>query len=363
MKSIFKLFIFIIFFNLYFSTSSVFATENFVISAPKEVSVGESFNVSIFVNSPSQAINAVSGVIGVSGGVTFSKINRESNIINFWTSDPKIVGNQIRFEGIVLNPGYQGNNGFIFSASMVARKEGVATLSFSEGSILANDGLGSNVIDYLSSLAIKIKVPSIKVDPIPQSPIAIITTDEVTGKKVALPVITDYPESIDHASRAYIRGKGEPNALTKLTFKDVSVKSLGEQFIDSLQPKKNKPTEALIKNDEDGFFQYLSAENLVAGAYNITPFLVDEEQQTQKPGFGARILVNNSPLVKWLVVLINVLALLIPVVCLLIIIYFIPWYSRLRMKILNHKIQLEDEQLKLSEKEIKKKEDNINLGA
>ncbi|HRH25154.1 MAG TPA: hypothetical protein PLQ20_02350, partial [Candidatus Paceibacterota bacterium] len=79
----------------------------------------------------------------------------------------------------------------------------------------------------------------------------------------------------------------------------------------------------------------------------------------QKPGFGVQLLVNNSKMVRWLVVLINVLALLIPIVCLGVIIYFIPWYSRLRMKILNHKIKLEDERLTLTEKQIKKEESGV----
>ncbi|MBP6858171.1 MAG: hypothetical protein KBC11_03240 [Candidatus Pacebacteria bacterium] len=349
----------LIFSILVLDTKTAFADEKFIILAPKEVFVGESFSVSVLVSSPSQAMNAISGSIKSSGGISLSSVNKNSSIVNFWTSEPKVIGVQIPFEGVVLNPGYQGNSGNLFKVSLVARSEGVGTLSFSEGAILANDGLGSNIIDSLASVSIKIKPSSIKVDSIPSRPIAIVTTNG-SGKIVALPVITEYPESIDSKSRLSIKGKGEPNALTKIIFKDISIKSLGEQFIYSLQSKKNKPTEALVRNDEKGFFQYLSAENLVAGAYNVTPFLVEDDQQTQKPGFGVQLLVNNSKMVKWLVVLINVLALLIPIVCLIIIIiYFIPWYSRLRMKILNHKIKIEDERLSLSEKELKQKEENI----
>ena len=72
-----------------------------------------------------------------------------------------------------------------------------------------------------------------------------------------------------------------------------------------LQSKKNKPIDALIKNDNTGFFQHITAENLIAGAYSVTPYLVDEENQVQKPGFGARLLVNNSKLVKFLILFIN----------------------------------------------------------
>lgn len=343
-------------FAFLFTPLCAFASESFVISAPaRDLVVGESFNVTIYASSPAQAMNAVSGTLQVSGGVGVTSVSKTSSIIDFWTTEPRASGNQVKFEGVVLNPGYQGQNGNLFSVTLSARKEGTATLSFSDGALLANDGLGSNIIDSLASKTLRIKASPILVDPIPGRPIAVGPV--VPGKILALPVITEYSESIDSTARAYIKGKGEPNALTKLAFKDVSLKSLGEQFIVALQTKKKKPTEALVKNDENGFFQYLSADNLVAGAYNVTPYLVDENTQTQKPGFGVQLLVNNSKMVRWLVVLINILALLIPVVCLGVIIYFIPWYSRLRMKILNHKIRLEDERLNLSEKEIKQREE------
>lgn len=334
--------------------ASAFASETFTLStASRNVSVGESFSVIVYVSSPSQAMNAISGTLQVSSGASISGVSKSGSIVDFWTTEPRIVSNQVRFEGVVLNPGYFGSSGKLFAITLSARKEGVITLSFSDGAILANDGLGSNIIDSLSSLAVNIKPSGVIIDTAPR-PVAV-----EDGRVIALPVITEYSEFVDPTGRAFIKGKGEPNALTKLTFNDTSLKSLGEQFIIALQTKKKKPTEALLKNDTQGMFQYISADNLVAGAYNVTPFLVDEDKQTQKPGFGVQVLVNNSKMVRWLVVLINVLALLIPVVCLGVIIYFIPWYSRLRMKILNHKIRLEDEQLNLSERQIKQKEELI----
>lgn len=353
-----RIFLYTVFFSLFFMQIAVFASENFVISAPaKDIFVGETVTINIFVSSTSQSINAISGTLNISGGASVSSVSKQGSIIDFWTNEPSVFGNQIRFEGVALNPGYQGSSGKLFSINLSAKKESVVTLSFSDGSILANDGLGSNIIDSLASKTFKIVSGSpTKVDTIPGKPIAV---SSLPKKILALPVITEYPESVDPKTRAFLKGKGEPNALTKLVFKDTSRKSLGEQFVESLQAKKIKPSEALVKNDELGIFQYISDDNIIAGAYNVTPYLVEEETEIEKPGFGVRVLFNDSSLVKWLVVLINVLALLIPVVCLGVIIYFIPWCSRLRMKILNHKIRLEDEKLNLSEKEIKQKEDLI----
>jgi hypothetical protein len=145
-----------------------------------------------------------------------------------------------------------------------------------------------------------------------------------------------------------LKGKGEPNALTKIVFKDVSFRSVGERFIGFLLTKKKTLSEVLVKNDAAGAFEYVSATNLVAGVYNATPFLVDESTNTEKPGLGVQLLVSDSKLVKMLVVAINVLGLLIPIVGLGVIIYFIPWYSWKRMRVLKKKLGLEEEKLELS---------------
>lgn len=331
-----------------------FASDSFILSAPsKEVSVGESFSVVVYASSPSQAMNAVSGTLNISGGLSLTGVSKASSIIDFWTTEPRISGNQVRFEGVVLNPGYQGSNGKLFVVNLSARKEGTATLSFSEGALLANDGLGSNIIDGLASKTIKI-VAGVKVDQIPSTrPIAVVPP---SGKIIALPVITDYSSSINTKGIAYIKGRGEPNALTKIKFKDSSVKSLGEKFILALQSKRYNLDEVLIKNSPDGTFEYTSPSNLVAGAYSATPYLVDDQNQTEKPGFGANILVSDSLLVKRLVVLINILLLLIPIVGLAVLIYFIPWYSRLRMRLVKKRLHLEEEKINLSETIVQKEE-------
>ena len=86
----------------------------------------------------------------------------------------------------------------------------------------------------------------------------------------------------------------------------------------------------------------------MAGVYNATPFLVDSDANTEKPGLGVQLLVSDSKIVKMLVVVINVLGLLIPIVGLGVIIYFIPWYSFKRMRVLKKKLGLEEEKIEIS---------------
>nr|MBP9803055.1 hypothetical protein [Candidatus Paceibacterota bacterium] len=80
----------------------------------------------------------------------------------------------------------------------------------------------------------------------------------------------------------------------------------------------------------------------------------------EKPGLGIQLFVNDSKIVKNLIVFINVLGLFIPIVVLCVIIYFIPWYSWLRMKILKKKMNLEEEKIELSGIHLAKEENLFN---
>jgi phage shock protein PspC (stress-responsive transcriptional regulator) len=315
---------------------------------PSQVEIGDRFTVSVEIQSTRQPINAVSGMLSFPENVvSVVSISKDKSIINLWTREPQIGRNTISFEGIVLNPGFQGDNGLVFTVTFQAKSAGTALLNFSEGAILANDGRGTNILATLGSASLKV---------IQGQTFSQYQTVALSGKLPALPVITDYSPTVDASGVAYLKGKGEPNALTKIVFQDVSLKSVGEQFVELLQTKKKKLDDVLVQNDSAGAFQYVSASNLVAGVYNATPFLVDNNTNTQKPGLGVQLLVNDSEIVKILVVVINVLGLLIPIVGLGVIIYFIPWYSWKRMRVLKKKLGLEEEKIEISSHQLERQD-------
>ncbi len=314
-------------------------------SSLKTVTAGGRTTVEVYASSPTQSLNAISGnVVFPSNLLQIVEISRGGSIIDFWTEEPHAIGNRIKFEGIVLNPGYSGGHGSIFKITFEGRSEGNARVYLSDGAVLANDGLGSNIAGNLGSTNILIKAGGF----LPGT----IATIPSTTRPLALPVITDYSHIVDAKGFGYVKGKGEPGALTKIVFKDVSLKSIGEKFIEYIQTKKKKLDEVLVKNDANGAFEYTSPNNLVAGAYNATPFLVDESTNTEKPGLGVQLLVSDSKIVKILVVIINVLGLLIPVVGLGMIVYFIPWYSFKKMRVMKRQLGLEEEKIVLSEHEL-----------
>lgn len=112
--------------------------------------VGKNFSVSIYVSSPDQAINAASGVISFpQDKLTVVSVSKSGSIFSLWTQEPSFSGDSVSFEGIILNPGFKGSSGKIITINFKTKAAGKALITFSSGSILANDGQGTNILSLL----------------------------------------------------------------------------------------------------------------------------------------------------------------------------------------------------------------------
>ncbi len=110
---------------------------------------GAVFTVGIYVNSGEEAINAVSGVVSYPEDMLeVVSLSKNQSIISLWVQEPHFsnTAGTINFEGIVLNPGFNGSNGRILDVTFKSKSEGSPTLSFVTGSVLANDGEGSEIL-------------------------------------------------------------------------------------------------------------------------------------------------------------------------------------------------------------------------
>lgn len=126
--------------NLYFSPSSGTKT------------AGSSFTANVYVSSTDQSANAVSGTITFpTDKLSVSSISKSGSIVSLWVEEPSFSNQTgtIKFEGIMLNPGYTGSGGKIIGVNFVAKQgaSGSANLAFSQGSVLANDGAGTNILN------------------------------------------------------------------------------------------------------------------------------------------------------------------------------------------------------------------------
>lgn len=112
-------------------------------------SVGEVFSVRVLVSSPDAQINAASGALSFPPDkLAITSVSKAGSIINLWAQEPAFDNNAgaDNFEGIVLNPGFQGASGQILTVNFRVKSAGIAPIVFNSGSVLANDGLGTNIL-------------------------------------------------------------------------------------------------------------------------------------------------------------------------------------------------------------------------
>jgi len=164
--------------TLYFSPSSGTRTTGVV------------FPVHIYVSSANQAMNAASGVVSFSRDtLEVTSLSKTGSIFTLWVQEPSFANNTgtVNFEGIVLNPGFTGTTGRILTINFRVRATGSASLSFSSGSILANDGQGTNILANSGNASFRLDEARIPAPP--------VTPPLETPRTPIAPVIPDAPQT------------------------------------------------------------------------------------------------------------------------------------------------------------------------
>ena len=134
--------------TIYFSPTS---------SSPKVNSI---FSVNIIAGSTDQAMNAASGIVSFPPDkLEVVSLSRSNSVFNLWVQEPSFsnTAGTINFEGIILNPGFLGSAGTVFTATFRTKRAGIAVLTLSSGSVLANDGLGTDILSTLGNAKISIQ--------------------------------------------------------------------------------------------------------------------------------------------------------------------------------------------------------------
>lgn len=158
-------------------------------SSPSSPTVGSNFQVSAYVGSTDMAMNAASGVISFSSDkLQVVSVSKTGSIFSLWAEEPSFSNStgKINFEGIVLNPGFTGAQGKVITITFKAKSAGQASLIFSSGSVLANDGTGSNIFSGSKSTSFQIEAVKSK----PVTP----TVDKEPVETTPLPEQIDPPE-------------------------------------------------------------------------------------------------------------------------------------------------------------------------
>lgn len=109
-------------------------------------SIGDTFTARVIINTQGATINAADARIRFNPGqVAVVGVSQAGSIFNLWTEDPAIVGNDVVFSGGAPR-GYSGSGGTLVTLTLRATSAGTGRLTFQNGSALAADGMGSNVL-------------------------------------------------------------------------------------------------------------------------------------------------------------------------------------------------------------------------
>jgi hypothetical protein len=176
-----------------FTACSTYAATLNVTAPSSSYPVGGSFTVTIIASSSDRALNAVDGAMSFpSDKLEVLSLSKEGSILSLWTEEPSYSNSagSVKFSGVALNPGYTGSSGRVLKVNFRVKKSGSAALAFSSGSILANDGQGTNILTSLNSTQLSLTdgIPVSSVTPVGGSkPGAIVNSPKKDSVVVTVP--------------------------------------------------------------------------------------------------------------------------------------------------------------------------------
>ncbi len=157
----------------FLSISNASAADFLTGSNKVEVSEGETFDISVYVNSQGAAINSAEGSLTFpSDLVSVVSVNNAGSIFPIWVEQPSYsnTSGSVSFNGGVPNPGYAGSRGYVAKVTFKAKKAGKASIAFGASSIYSNDGSGTDVLNKKSGVSVLIKatetIPVVKEEPV-----------------------------------------------------------------------------------------------------------------------------------------------------------------------------------------------------
>ena len=119
--------------------------------------IGSNFTVTVKASTGGNAINAAEGSISFDKNIlSVVSVSKGGSIFPFWTTEPTGAGaanssGNVSFGGGLPPPGYNGSSGKLISIVFKGRAVGKAQVRFTSGSILANDGKGTNVLETMGT--------------------------------------------------------------------------------------------------------------------------------------------------------------------------------------------------------------------
>jgi hypothetical protein len=165
-------------------------------------SIGGTITARVVVNSQGKPINAAEGSLSYNTKeLQVLGISKTGSIFSLWTIEPAFGSGKISFGG-GSPAGYTGGAGTVMSITFKVLTAGTPKVNFTQGSVLAADGLGTNVLSGMSGATYTVggSTPA----PTPTTPVAPPSGATPSVPTTEVPNVTPEPE--------YVTRRNTPNA-------------------------------------------------------------------------------------------------------------------------------------------------------
>lgn len=155
-------------FVLFFSSVAFVSAATLSVSPGTGVyNAGSTFTARVTINTAGKPVNAAEGKLTFNTNkLSVVAVSRSSSIFNLWTQEPSFSNSAgtISFGGGSPN-GYTGSGGTVMSVTFRALNAGNPKITFSNGSVLAADGLGTNILTAMNGASYTVLAPDINPEP------------------------------------------------------------------------------------------------------------------------------------------------------------------------------------------------------
>lgn len=121
----------------------------FLAPATSQVSVGRTVDLAVMVNTMGVAMNAAEATLTFDpAALQVQSLTFDGSILDLRPQEPTFsnTSGDIKFSGVVLNPGYTGASGKLVTIHFKTISAGRWRVDFSDGRVLANDGYGTDIL-------------------------------------------------------------------------------------------------------------------------------------------------------------------------------------------------------------------------
>ena len=228
--------------------------------ASKNVKDGDSFSVLVNVSSV-DAINAATADMSFDNNIlSVESVGYSNSIFSLWAEKPTYSNStgKIHLSGGVPSPGWSGNSGSVVKVVFRAKNKGETKIDFENASVLANDGIGTNVLTSSGGASINISasapaVQTQKSNTQTTSTSTITLSTSSVAPTSSTPFFTNVPDSLREGSVLSLDG--------------VSI-SKAQLFV-YVQKGNSNPQIIQVNSREDGEFNITLQELVVSGYYKV----------------------------------------------------------------------------------------------